>query len=219
MIRMAATGEIGPTQTPRPHDTQVQYVWAPQISHSRKPRQENLYLSDDDDFEFSTINDVNEKNSGSLEEAPFKFPEHDTIINTARQLSNLASRQSSRAERGINPGWSFHHNQEAADERRLSKIAAQLTSSRSQREHHGNQRSQHVRSASLTGPTYTLTGNRKSSSSRRLRSKSANNAPIQSIVDSYPPPPVKVHVTKEAIRSSTAGSGKTQLRYTSHWDS
>ena len=219
MIRMAATGELGTNQTPRPQtsDSHIQYIWAPSKSQTRKPRHEYSYLSDDEDFEFSLNEGDAEKDQGSLEGASFKFPEHDTVIKTARQLSNLASRQSSRGERGVGPGWSHqhHHHKDVTDEARLAKIAAQLASSRSQQSH--GSRGHHVRSASLSGPT--LTGNRKTSS-RRSRSKSAN-APVNTFADSYPPPPVKVHVTKETIRGSTAGnsSRKAKLRYTSHWDS
>ena len=210
MIRMAATGELegANVHDPKASEQDFRYVWAPGNSQAQYSDHYS-YLQSDDEFEFETQQDSNRANQfgAGLQDpeppnAPFKFPEHDTVIKTARQLSNLASRQSSRAER---------HLQE------ISEMGMPHRSTYSEpRATLGGR--QHSRSASFTGNGPALTGNFKSKS-HRTRSRSAN-APIghRDNVDQYPPPPVRVSVSKENIQMGKPGSARARLRYTSHWD-
>ena len=211
MIRMAATGELEGTgvRDPKASEQDVRYVWAPGNSQAAPYSDHYSYLQSDDDFDFETNKADPYYFGAGLQDpepqnVPFKFPEHDTVIKTARQLSNLASRQSSRAER---------HLQEISEmglPQRSVYLEPRVTP--------GGR--QHSRSASLTytGNGPSLTGNFKSKS-HRSRSRSAN-APVgrKDNMEQYPPPPVKVSVSKENIQTSKSGSARARLRYTSHWD-
>ena len=191
----------------KPSDqSDVRYVWAPGNSHA----EHSSYLQSDDEFDFDheIYRDATHGDAAGLQDPepfqpPFKFPEHDTVIKTARQLSSLASRQSSRAER-------LQHLQTMGEmglgmpQRNPGLEHVRVCPSR-----------EHPRSASLSGPMPT--GNFKSKS-HRPRSRSAN-APIrQKDAEQYPPPPVRVSVSKENIQVGKPGSGRPTLRYTSHWD-
>ena len=198
MIKMAATGEFDGTnsaQSKTPEQGDFRYVWAPSNS---QPEQSDYhsYLQSDDEFDFEQIPRGAGLHDSELPPAPFKFPEHDTVIKTARQLSSLASRQSSRAER-------IHH---------LQNMGEMGTSQ--QRNAYPEYR-QHPRSASLCGPVPT--GNFKSKS-HRPRSRSANTPVGRRETEQYPPPPVKVSISKENIKVGTPNSARARLRYTSHWD-
>ena len=217
MIRMAATGELEGAghgaHDPKASDQDFRYVWAPGNSQAQYSNHYS-YLQSDDDFDFEAQQDSNKANlfGAGLQDpepqnAPFKFPEHDTVIKTARQLSNLASRQSSRAER---------HLQEMSEmglpQRSAYSVEPRIITPGGR---------QHSRSASFTGNGPTLTGNFKSKSHQaRARSRSAN-APVggrDNVEHQYPPPPVRVSVSKENIQTSKPGSARAKLRYTSHWD-
>ena len=209
MIRMAATGEFdgaNSAQSKASDQTDVRYIWAPENSQTEHSDHYSYLLSDDEfDFDHETQTDPTHAAAAGLQDAKpfqasFKFPEHDTVIKTARQLSSLASRQSSRAER-------LHHLQsEMAMPQRNAHPDPEYIVSR-----------QHSRSASLSGPIPT--GNFKSKSHRpRSRSRSANVPVGRNDVRQYPPPPVRVSVSKENIQLGKPGSGKPKLRYTSHWD-
>ena len=215
MIRMAATGEFdgaGSAQGKSSEQGDFRYVWAP--GHSQQEQlDQNSYLLSDDEFDF--YHQLGGGDEGELQgqgaglfdpeppPAPFKFPEHDTVIKTARQLSSLASRQSSRAERiyliqnGMTDVGASHKNgySELKNTQRMSR--------------------NHPRSTSLSGPVPT--GNVKSSA-HRPRSRSANAPVRQKDIDQYPPPPVKVSVSKDNIQVGKPGSAKARIRYTSHWD-
>ena len=216
MIRMAATGEIDanpPSTRPQTHESQYRYVWSPEQSHTRKSRARRSdpthYFSDEEtELDFSYSENFQEQYPD--EEYPntiaFKFPEHDTVIQTARQLANLTSRQSSRGQRTRSLDMSVlsegGHQMQARPLSHRSSLA------------HYQSRPHHSRSTSLTAMGQTSTG---SASHRRTRSRSATATHTQGNDPQYPPPPVRVSVTKEKLRDGSA-SGKARLRYTSHWE-
>ena len=211
MIRMSATGELEGTSVrdPKASEQDFRYIWAPGNSQAQYSDHYS-YLQSDDEFDFDTHEDTKKANhfGAGLQDpepqnAPFKFPEHDTVIKTARQLSSLASRQSSRTERHLQ-GMS-----EMGIPQRNAYSEPRVTQ--------GGR--QHYRSASFAGNGPALTGNFKSKS-YRPRSRSAN-APVgrkDNNMEQYPPPPVRVSVSKENIHTSKPGSARARLRYTSHWD-
>ena len=212
MIRMAATGEFdgASMRDPKASEQDFRYVWAP--SNSQMEHSDHYsYLQSDDEFDFETYEEAKKAKqfAAGLQDpeppnayTPFKFPEHDTVIKTARQLSNLASRQSSRAERHL------HEMSEMGMPQR-NAYSEPRNAQRSSR--------QHSRSASFTGNGPVPTGN-FGNKSHRPRSRSAN-APIgRKDMEQYPPPPVRVSVSKENIQASKPGSARARLRYTSHWD-
>lgn len=219
MIRMAATGEIDanpPSTRPQTHESQYRYVWSPEQSHMRKSRAQRSdpthYFSDEEtEFDFSYGENFQEQYPD--EEYPnttaFKFPEHDTVVQTARQLANLASRQSSRGQRTRSLDMSETKTHGFLSEGGYQMQARPL-SHRSSSAHHQS-RPHHSRSTSLTAMGQTSTG---SASHRRARSRSATATHTDS---QYPPPPVRVSITKEKLRDGSA-SGKARLRYTSHWE-
>jgi hypothetical protein len=215
MIRMAATGELEGAghgvHESKPSEQDFRYIWAPGNSQAQYSDHYS-YLQSDDDFDFDAQHDSNKASlfGAGLQDpepqnAPFKFPEHDTVIKTARQLSNLASRQSSRAERHLQEMGLPQRSAYSAEPRLVTPGGRQ-----------------HSRSASFTGNGPTLTGNFKSKSHQaRARSRSANAPNIGGRANDerqYPPPPVRVSVSKENIQTSKPGSARAKLRYTSHWD-
>lgn len=209
---MAATGEFDGASAgdhKANPEQDFRYVWAP--GNSQAPYSDHdSYLLSDDDFNYEAgehANKVNQfaaglQDSDPQPSAPFKFPEHDTVVKTARQLSNLASRQSSRAgrhlqEMGVPLGNAYHD------------LTIATKGSR-----------QHSRSASATGSNGPVLMGNVRSKSHRPRSRSVN-APIgrkDNNMEGYPPPPVRVSVSKENIQTSKPGSARARLRYTSHWD-
>ena len=218
MIRMAATGEIDanpPSTRPQTHESQYRYVWSPEQSHTRKSRarrSDPTHYFSDEETEFDFSYGANFQEQYPDEEYPnttaFKFPEHDTVIQTARQLANLASRQSSRGQRTRSLDMSETKTHGFLSEGG-HQMQARPLSHRSSSAHH------HSRSTSLTAMGgQTSTG---SASHRRARSRSATATHTQGNDSQYPPPPVRVSVTKEKLRNGSA-SGKARLRYTSHWE-
>lgn len=211
MIRMASTGELegASVRNPKASEQDFRYIWAPGNSQAQYSDHYS-YLQSDDEFDFDAHQDTNKANhlgaglqDPELPNTPFKFPEHDTVIKTARQLSNLASRQSSRAERHLQEMSEMGMPQRNAYPEPRVTLGGR----------------QHSRSASFAGNGPTLTGNFKSKS-HRPRSRSAN-VPIGrkgNSMEQYPPPPVRVSVSKENIQTSKPGSARARLRYTSHWD-
>lgn len=207
---MTATGELDGANThSQASEQDFRYVWAP--GHSQTGHSDHYsYLQSDNEFDFDMQEEASREkpvvaglHDSEPSPAPFKFPEHDTVIKTARQLSNLASRQSSRTER-------LHHFQD------MSEMGMQQRNAYSEpRKARGSR--QHSHSASFTGPAPT--GNFKSNS-YRPRSRSANVPVGRKDVEQYPPPPVRVSVSKENIQVGNPSSGRTmgKLRYTSHWD-
>lgn len=214
MIRMATTGELeGMTtaQSKASEKDDFRYIWAPGNSQTNGT-DHHSYLMSDDEFDFDQDPRGHTINRGMaaglqdaeppLDPAPFKFPEHDTVIKTARQLSSLASRQSSRAERAS-------YFQEAAGMPQQRGVHYEQKRSR------GMGRP-HPRSASLSGPVPTDIFKGKV---HRPRSRSANTPVRSREMEQYPPPPVQVSVSKENINAGgKPGSGRARLRYTSHWD-
>lgn len=207
---MAATGELEGMKAPQQRASNkddFRYIWAPGNSQTDQAADYCSYLQCDDDFDFDTMQYGGRRLGGEVAGLhdsesptdPFRFPEHDTVIKTARQLSSLASRQSSRAER-------MHYNQTIGDTGLLQRNAHYDSRSGSR---------QHPRSLSLSGPVPT--GNIKSTASRS-RSRSANAKVGQKDTDQFPPPPVRVSVSKDNIQVGKPGSARVKLRYTSHWD-
>ena len=143
---------------------------------------------------------------------PFKFPENDTIIKTARQLSNLASRQGSRC--GTASAMRRTLSKEPPSPSRAAQLAmadnlSKSTTDQLQSYLKKQSREKRTWSATLSGPTATKPN------IRRPRSRSATAGV------SYPPPPVKMTVSKAKLRDvGSAGAGPTaKLQYTSHWGS
>ena len=222
MIRMAATGEIDanpPSTRPQTHESQYRYVWSPEQSHMRKTRARRSdpthYFSDEEtEFDFSYGESFKEQypDEEYYDTTAFKFPEHDTVIQTARQLANLASRQSSRGQRtrsfDMSEAKTHGFLSEYGHQTQARPLSQRLSSA------HSQSRPQHSRSTSLSALSQTSTG---SARYRRARSKSATGPHTQGNDSKYPPPPVRVSVTKEKLRDGAA-SGKARLRYTSHWE-
>lgn len=152
--------------------------------------------------------------------APFKFPENDTVIKTARQLSRLASRQSSRASKAMGlelskEHWSPSNTTQLAMAQNLSKDTSEQLKSYLQKQ----SRDRCTRSASLSGPM--ASGHRPMSGRPRSRSATTGSAACSP----FPPAPIKVSVSQERIRDGGKKSGssqqqvRTKLQYTSHWGS
>ncbi len=143
---------------------------------------------------------------------PFKLPENDTVIKTARQLSNLASRQGSRCGtanvmfKGLSAKEppSPSRNAQLAMAENLSKSTSEQLQSYLKK----HNREKHSRSASLSGPVAIKpTSKRPRSRSTTAGSNTAN----------YPPAPVKLTVTKERLRDGGGSRQMTaKLQYTSH---
>ena len=214
MIRMAATGEFDGanvfSQSKASDQSDVRYIWAPDNSHAEHSEHYS-YLQGDDEFDFDhemhrDATQCHGDAAGLQDPEPFqpsfKFPEHDTVIKTARQLSSLASRKSSRADR-------LHHLQNMGMGIPQGNPRPELEYVR------GRPSREHPRSASLSGPMPTESFKRKS---HRPRSRSANVPVGRKGAEQYPPPPVRVSVSKENIQVGKPGSGRPTLRYTSHWD-
>ena len=215
---MAATGELdsNPTVTrPQTHESQYRYVWTPTISQTRKSHMKKSHSSENvwdevgwmgKGYNYSHA----EGPENSQNDAPFKFPENDTVIKTARQLSNLASRQTSRTAKARSLDLSdFALGTDTGNTNRDKQLRFQS-------------RKHHSKSASLSGPMPTGIDGPTTSRPRSVRSRtrSAMLTPISQSLKSnatHPPLPVKISVTKERIRSGTP-SGNPKLCYTSHWD-
>lgn len=215
MIRMAATGEFDgasmSSQSKASDQSDIRYIWAPGNSHAEQPEHYSYLQSDDEfDFDHEIHRDATHGGAAGLQDPepfqpPFKFPEHDTVIKTARQLSSLASRQSSRAER-------LGHLQTMGE----MGLGIPQRNAHPEPEHfHVHPSREHPRSVSLSGPMPT--GSFKSIN-HRPRSRSANTPIRQKDTEQYPPPPVRVSVSKENIQVGKPGSERHKLRYTSHWD-
>ncbi len=146
---------------------------------------------------------------------PFKLPDNDTVIKTARQLSNLASRQGSRSGtansmfRGMSAKEPLSPSRKA--QLTMAKNLSKSTSEQLQSYLQKHSRDKHSRSASLSGPMETRP------IIKRPRSRSAT---VGSTAANYPPAPVKLTVTKERLRGGGGSQQATgKLRYTSHWGS
>ena len=214
MIRMATTGELDSKRTasrPQTSDSQYPFAWKPDTSQARKLRQQKPEQSGEFDF---TYGDKQSEAAGTKQEekeeaSPFRFPEHDTVIKTARQLSNLASRQSARA-RSLDFTEMRNRDFTSMDPK---SIAKQLASASSGSKPH------HPRSASLSGPQPT---GKNPFPNKRPRSRSAGvghvTRPIAGGGGVDQTAPIKVSVTKETIRAGSANSGKSRHRYTSNWN-
>ena len=217
MIRMAATGELDSkvaVTRPQTQESQYHYVWTPAFSQTRKtPMRKSRDELDDTGWMgkgYNYCNSATERAGNFRSDAPYQFPENDSVIKTARQLSNPASRQTSRAQKT-----------RSLD---LSSFGPRTDAANADRDKHSrlHSRRSHSKSASLSGPMPTGIANPAALKPRSVRSRtrSATLTPISRSLkssDTHPPPAVRICVSKEAIHRGTP-SGKSRLRYTSHWD-
>ncbi len=145
---------------------------------------------------------------------PFKLPDNDTVIKTARQLTNLASRQGSRCGtansmfRGLSAKEPLSPSRKA--QQAMAENLSKSTSEQLQSYLQKHSREKHSRSASLSGPMATRP------IVKRPRSRSAATVGSTATAN-YPPAPVKLTVTKERLRDSGGSRQATgKLQYTSH---
>ena len=201
----------------RPHttDTQIRYVWAPDLSQP----QGRTHNEESTKYNYPYQNREWEEKVGGLsdpagdEAAPFKLPENDTIVRTAHQLSRLASRNSSRAD-GMKGLTNFPKGKGHDDE--IDKLLAQKLNKYSVV---GDKKQQRQRSTSLNIPTPNgqIRG-QASAAVKRTRSKSLQSGSGIRVCgnQSRLPPIGKASVTKETIEGGVGGAPR--LRYTSHWE-
>lgn len=216
MIKMAACGELNQVST-RPHtsDSQSRYVWAPDKNH--KNTKKKPYWNGEEEAEFNFPYRNQDCDMGGLndmeEEVSFKLPANDTIVKTARQLSRLASRNSSRRSTSGEINFPPTHTLSGGGGSDINtKLGHQLNATSQNK-----QATKRQRSASLHLPT--LTNHTKGKASKRIRSLSEHSGAPGS--RSGPTAPVKVSITKETIHGGGGGGGRgggsARLRYTSHW--
>lgn len=215
MIRMAATGQLdskAAVTRPQTRESQYRYVWTPATSQTKKktPMRKSREEWDDTGWMGKGYNHSATEEAGNLKsDAPFQFPVNDTVVKRARQLSNQASRQTLRAEKT-----------RSLD---LSTFVPRIGSANAERVKHSRIQSQrsHSKSASLSGPMPTGIANPATLKPRsvRPRTRSATLTPISRSLksDTYPPPPVRISVSREELHRGTPG-GEPRRRYTSHWD-
>jgi hypothetical protein len=153
MLRMAATGEIDPY----PHSANRSQCKESSIQHENHSIQHANDIPAD--FEFP------------IENPPFKYPQHDTIVKTAH--SRLASRQNQ-------PQMSFH-------ERLQNELNNDQASKR------GGTSNSRRRSKSISGQPSSSNGSRRPKS----QSQGRDNPMAE---PGYPPPPVRVNVSREQLR-------------------
>lgn len=228
MIKMAACGELQDTSLihTRPYttDSQIRYVWAPELSQPSKNPHGHAHNEDSAKFDFPYQKREWEEKVGGLsdsagdEAAPFKLPENDTIVKTAHQLSRLASRNSSRAVimDGMKGLANFPRIKGQDDQ--IDKMLAQKLNEYSMT---GDRKQERQRSSSLNLPTPNgQVRGQALAAVKRARSKSLQGGSgIQVCGKQSRLPPIssgKASVTKENIVGGEGGAPR--LRYTSHWE-
>lgn len=215
MIKMVASGELQDPSTfsssrPQTSESQVRYIWYPAKSQPKKANK-NQVINEQEELRFPSLmkkDDRSQVEGGlcEMEKLPQNFPKNDSIIRTALNLSRQASRDRSRA----GPGMLGHASKEIGMEQLVKRWQGESAEVK---------KHPHRRSASLNIPT----------SSGHIRSTLARSSALQRVKSlttptggrvndkvQLPPPPVKVHITKETLHPGSSGSAR--LRYTSHWN-
>lgn len=221
MIKMAACGELPLLATrPQTSDSQFRYVWAPEKSQLKNSNTTHD-RGEDGDFNFPYQRRQWEEKVGGLsdppeDDAPFKLPANDTIINTAHRLSRLASRNSSRAGGMEEGGMKGLLAMEKVLKRQNGDDVSKLLAQKLNQQHAGRNKRQRSASLNLPDPSGGQVKGQHSKGMKRTRSRSVHSGGNSKSHDALPSiGPVKVSVTKETIHGGS--SGNARLRYTSHW--